>query len=88
MFTLPSALFFIRCSTRSNAGFPVVSPRAAIRSALLGSSKAPNAEPNATAACCHPFSYTRAYQIGYEYKLLEFGSSVPHSRERKRRGGP
>lgn len=54
--TLPSGLLFILSRTLSKAGFPVVSPKAAIRSALRGSNNAPTAEPTATAACCHPFN--------------------------------
>ena len=61
--TLPSGLHFILSSTLSKAGFPVVSPNAAMRSALRGSSNAPTAEPRATAACCHPLSRTRAPPI-------------------------
>ncbi len=43
-----------------NAGAPVVSPRAATKSALAGFINAPTADPTATAACCHAFSGTLA----------------------------
>lgn len=58
--TRPSGFLFILSRTRSKEGFPVVSPRAAIKSALRGSSNAPTAEPTATAACCHGLSLIRA----------------------------
>jgi hypothetical protein len=61
--TLPSGLLFILSRTLSKAGFPVVSPRAAIRSALRGFSNAPTAEPTATAACCHRLSWMRPPSI-------------------------